>query len=277
MTCRLPLKCLWKHGLRPLYWLLSTLISHFSWKLILASQDWGGVIAEAVWWAVLPCCICEPVPDQLWAYLSFYQMGVFGLEVAIMEQFQEYLCWKPFVVKTNNNPLTYILTTPNLDATQHHWVRLLTGFTFSIEHQKGRDNAVVDALSHVMSKLNAEGVKSILDGVTIGTTGRANAHDPMVAAADERIHTQLEETAVQAQAAHMHVNLHVTDWVVVQQEDPILKIVMEWISSHKVQDLKHLLGDHTTSEESMAILRERGRNSHSIRVPFVTAILQPES
>ena len=43
-----------------------------------------------------------------------------------------------------------------------------------------------------------------------------------------------------------------------QQEDPILKIVMEWISSHKVQDLKHLLGDHTMMEEGMAILmRER--------------------
>ena len=33
------------------------------------------------------------------------------------EQFQEYLLWKPFVVKTDNNPLTYIMTTPNLDAT----------------------------------------------------------------------------------------------------------------------------------------------------------------
>ena len=33
------------------------------------------------------------------------------------EQFQEYLLWKPFIVKTNNNPLTYIMTTPNLDTT----------------------------------------------------------------------------------------------------------------------------------------------------------------
>ena len=35
------------------------------------------------------------------------------------------------------------------------------------------------------------------------------------------------------------------------------KIVMEWISSHEVQDLKHLLGDHIATEEGMAILRER--------------------
>ena len=32
---------------------------------------------------------------------------------------------------------------------------------------------------------------------------------------------------------------------------------MELISSYKVQDLKHILGDHTMMEEGMAILRER--------------------
>ena len=32
---------------------------------------------------------------------------------------------------------------------------------------------------------------------------------------------------------------------------------MEWISSHKVQDLKHLLGDQAVMEEDIAILRER--------------------
>ena len=84
-----------------------------------------------------------------------------ALKWVIIQQFQEYLHWKPFVVKTDNNPLTYILTTPNLDATWHHWVELLAGFTFSIEYQKGRDNAVADALSHVTSQLNAEAVKSI--------------------------------------------------------------------------------------------------------------------
>ena len=90
-------------------------------------------------------------------------------------------------MKTNNNPLTYILTTPNLDATQHHWVESLARFTFSIKYQKGRDNAVADALSHVTSKLDVEVVRSILDGVTVRTIGRADAHDLAVAEADERI------------------------------------------------------------------------------------------
>ena len=54
----------------------------------------------------------------------------------------------------------------------------------------------------------------------------------------------------------MCMNLHIIDWVAVHQEDAILKIVMEWISSHKVQDLKYLLEDHTIMEEGMAILHE---------------------
>ena len=107
-----------------------------------------------------------------------------ALKWAIAEQFQEYLYWKPFVVKTDNNPHTYILTTPSLDTNWHHQVESLAGFTFSIKYGKGRDNAVVDALSHVASKLNTEAVKSILDGVTVGTMGRADAHDPEVSEAN---------------------------------------------------------------------------------------------
>ena len=57
-----------------------------------------------------------------------------ALKWAIAEQFQEYLLWKPFIVRTDNNQLTYIMTTPNLDATQHQWVELLVRFTFSIEY-----------------------------------------------------------------------------------------------------------------------------------------------
>ena len=42
-----------------------------------------------------------------------------ALKWAVTEQFKEYLLYKPFMVWTDNNPLTYILTTPNLDAMGH--------------------------------------------------------------------------------------------------------------------------------------------------------------
>ena len=127
--------------------------------------------------------------------------------------------------------------------THYSWVESLVGFTFSIEYHRGQDNAATDALSQVTSELDAETVKSILDGVTVGTIGRLDAHDPVVAEANEGIHKQVWETTVQARATQMCVNLHVTDWVAAQLEDPILKTTIEWISNQKVQDLKHLLGD----------------------------------
>ena len=47
------------------------------------------------------------------------KLELLALKWAIMEHFKEYLLYQPFLVKTDNNPLTYIMTTPNLDATAH--------------------------------------------------------------------------------------------------------------------------------------------------------------
>ena len=41
------------------------------------------------------------------------------LKWAVMEQFREYLLYKPFTVRTDNNLLTYIMMTPNLNAMAH--------------------------------------------------------------------------------------------------------------------------------------------------------------
>ena len=95
-----------------------------------------------------------------------------------------------------------------------------------------------------------------MDGVSVGTTERADTNDPAVPEADEEIHKQVWEATILARATYARVSLHVTDWVTTQQEDPILKIVIKWISNQQVQDLKHLLGDGTNTEEGKAILWE---------------------
>ena len=69
------------------------------------------------------------------------------LKWAVMEHFKEYLLYQPFFIRTDNNPLTYIMTTPNLDATGHQWVGALAKFNFQLEYQKGQDNPVADVLS----------------------------------------------------------------------------------------------------------------------------------
>ena len=70
-----------------------------------------------------------------------------ALKWSVTEHFKEYLAYAPFVVRTDNNPLTYILTTPNLDAMGHRWVGALASFEFTLEYQKGADNGTTDALN----------------------------------------------------------------------------------------------------------------------------------
>ena len=84
------------------------------------------------------------------------------------EHFKEYLLYQPLLVKTNNNPLTYIMSAPNLDATGHRWVSALAKYDFWLEYQKGRDNAVAGALSQVTTDLQPEAVQAVLDGAAIG-------------------------------------------------------------------------------------------------------------
>ena len=96
-----------------------------------------------------------------------------ALKWAIMEHFKEYLLYQPFLVRTDNNPLSYIMTTPNLDATAHQWVGSLVKFNFQLEYQKGWDNTVVDMLSQITTYLSLEAMQSVLDGVTLGAAQRA--------------------------------------------------------------------------------------------------------
>ena len=46
------------------------------------------------------------------------------------------------------------------------------------------------------------------------STGRADAHDLVVVETDEEIYKLVQEAAIQVRAAHIHVNLHMTDWVI---------------------------------------------------------------
>ena len=47
----------------------------------------------------------------------------------------------------------------------------------------------------------------------------------------KRYTTQVWATMVLARAAHACVNLLVTDWVMAQQEDPIINTMIDWISN----------------------------------------------
>ena len=91
------------------------------------------------------------------------------LKWSMTEPFIEYLVYAPLVVRTDNNPLTYVLTTPNLDTMGHKWVGALASLEFSLEYQKGADNGAADALSRVPVNHDCVTVQLLLEGAVIGT------------------------------------------------------------------------------------------------------------
>ena len=118
-----------------------------------------------------------------------------ALKWAITEHFKEYLLYQPFLVKMDNNPLMHIMITPNLDATGHRCVSALTQYDFQLEYQKGRDNAVADALSRVTTCLEPETVQAILDGATMGTSQRAERESPAIIEGEHQLEQEVWVTA----------------------------------------------------------------------------------
>ena len=93
-----------------------------------------------------------------------------ALKWAVTEQFHEYLSpygknRNEFVVRTDNNPLTYIFSSTNLDAAGQRWVAQLASYNFSLEYQKGKDNTVADFLSRLDEALPKEEVQDYLDKI----------------------------------------------------------------------------------------------------------------
>ena len=104
----------------------------------------------------------------------------------MVDQFREYLQYQPFHIKTNNNPLTYVMSSPNLDAMGHRWVAALANFNMSLEYQKGSDNKVADCLSWVTERLDKDSVKELMQWAKAGGEAScAEADDPRVVQKDE--------------------------------------------------------------------------------------------
>ena len=69
------------------------------------------------------------------------------LKWSVTEKFHDYLYGNQFEVRTDNNPLTYVLTSVKLDATSHRWLASLSSYNFKLTYRSGRSNGDADGLS----------------------------------------------------------------------------------------------------------------------------------
>ena len=162
---------------------------------------------------------------------------------ATTEQFMEYLQYQPFLIRTDNNPLTYVLTTPNLDAVRDRWVVAMAGYNFEIQYVCGSDNKVANALSHVRGHLDEDNVKELLDQSAIKEllshtvhygVPRAESDNPRVTQEHEKAEGEIiMQVRMLAEMKKKYQNLADSQWVIAQQGDQAIQLVMDWLRWRK--------------------------------------------
>ena len=181
-----------------------------------------------------------------------------ALKWAVTEQFHEYLSpygknRNEFVVRTDNNPLTYIFSSTNLDAAGQHWVAQLASYNFSLEYQKGKDNTVADFLSWLDEPLPKEEVQDYLDKIPYPGVKAVldNAITPLEERAELGVRPNPEdmnanqEEAVATRAAKL-ASTNIIDWKVEQKDDPVL-----------YQVVKHLRAPRETFKEALLMVLDK--------------------
>ena len=167
------------------------------------------------------------------------------------------------MVCTDNNPLTYIFLTANLDAAGQRWVAHLTSYNFTLEYQKGKDNTVADFLSrmddHLMegkvqdylSKIPYLGVKALLD----------NAIMPLVDRAEQGVRPNpgcqnaCQEDTLNARPVRL-ATTNVIDWKLEQKEDPVLYQVVKHQKASR-ETFKEALLKVTDQKATMAYVTSK--------------------
>jgi hypothetical protein len=83
-----------------------------------------------------------------------HRLEFLALKWAVTDKFSDYLMTLKFIVYTDNNPLTYVLSSAKVDATTQRWIAALSSHDFEIEYRPGVNNADADALSRLPALAN---------------------------------------------------------------------------------------------------------------------------
>ena len=149
-----------------------------------------------------------------------------ALKCAVVDKFKDYLQGSRFIVLTDNNPLTYVLTTAKLDATGHRWLASLSAYNFDIRYRPGRANADADALSRLPQNVGTEtcsipieSVQAICRKVVTPAYVESLAISPDVIVDD----TDNRGTSVG----------NIIDWGKTQEMDPDIQPWMEYVRQNR--------------------------------------------
>ena len=152
-----------------------------------------------------------------------HKLEFLALKWAITDQFHEYLYGGKFEVYTDNNPLTYILTTVKLDATGQRWVARLADYNFNLHYKSGKSNMDADALSRIPWVRRYEVFDKIIDESAmkaIISAGTVTNHSNTAVEFSSVLHPNHEVNLMAGKVAPNKMTNK--EWVDEQMSDPII-------------------------------------------------------
>ena len=113
-------------------------------------------VTKAVVCAILSVSYASRSLSRPEANYSAHRLEFLSLKWTISEKYHEYLYGNTFTVLTDNNPLTYVLTTAKLDATGHRWLATLAAYDFNIIYRPGSRNTEADAANKIVDYIQVK-------------------------------------------------------------------------------------------------------------------------
>ena len=189
-----------------------------------------------------------------------------------IKHIQTYLLGHHFKVQTDNNPLTYFLTSPKMDATKQRRINELAKYDFSLEYQKGKNNTVADTLNRISKKhLSDEEAERVLEAVPVipgddtvfevfkekeedwqlekaaphtmspkamkavinNLTSGAGRRAEQEYNTDSASHHEADSIEVSVKSVRLSTQMHVTNWAEAQHEYPEMEATMDWCCLNK--------------------------------------------
>lgn len=169
------------------------------------------------------------------------------LKWAVTEKFNDYLYGQDFTIWTDNNPLTYILTTAKLDATGHRWLAALAAYRFDIKYRPGKVNTDADVLSRLPGTGALDGDYKVITTESVGAICKSTRVDSWV-------DTFCMTTQVLDEEDNLFGEKMATprDWRSAQRDDPIIGPLLPYV----INKVRPLPGRLARGPESMKLVNE---------------------
>jgi len=92
----------------------------------------------------------------------YFGEGILAVVVGI-QHYHDYLNGQKFIIRTDHLSLKYLMTTRHATGRLARWNLILCRYDFEIQHTKGRENVVADALSRIELPVSESGPEEELD------------------------------------------------------------------------------------------------------------------